>query len=68
MTYNIMFKKPNGNVVKMHGCPKVEFIFNGEIVKVTDKVGDVLFISSANCIIYEGSTDEKVPDDGNSTL
>ena len=64
MAYNIMFKKPNGNIVKMHGCPKVEFIFNGAIVKVTDKYGDALFMSSTNCIIYEGSADDEAADDG----
>ena len=55
MTYNVMFKKPNGTVAKLTGCTKVEFLFNGTIVEVTDAVGDFLYINTANCLIYVGN-------------
>lgn len=60
--YKVEFKKPNGIVVKMRDCQKVEFIFNGAIVKVTDVVGDFLYINTRECLIYEGRDGER---DGN---
>lgn len=63
MTYNVMFKKPNGAAVKLTGCKKAEFLFNGTIVEVTDVIGDILYINTANCLIYvcnekDGESDE----------
>lgn len=55
MTHNVMFKKPNGAVVKLTGCKKAEFLFNGTIVEVTDAVGDILYINTVNCLIYVGN-------------
>ena len=55
MTYKVMFKKPNGTVVKLTECTKAEFLFNGTIVKVTDAVGDILYINAVNCLIYVGN-------------
>lgn len=58
MTYKVMFKKPNGIVVKLTGCTKAEFLFNGTIVEVTDAVGDILYINTVNCLIYSGNEKE----------
>ena len=58
MKWNVMFRRPNNTVAKMHGCKDVLFMYDGSIVRVMDANGDCFYVNSNNCLVVEFSETE----------